>query len=140
MNLARIENLPKEIKILIWEKISLSQKIFIKKEYYLKYNSVIELLIAKNKYQSYLRDIIRCDFSFVFKKVLERKFKYWSLITKSFLYKTIHYPSYIQYIYSLCQAYNSIKCLNILNVFLSLSGFKKDWRKNISNKYYQWIF
>ena len=60
-----IDNLPYDIIEIIWENLNPLNKILLNKEYYSKYNYLIDKHIV-NKYESYIRDIIINDYSFVF--------------------------------------------------------------------------
>ncbi len=56
-----IPYLPDEIIYIIYCKIKPSQLIFLNKENYYKYNHLVDTLIIKGRYDSYIRDIIRND-------------------------------------------------------------------------------
>ena len=59
-----INFLPDDILFIVWGHIEPINKIFLNKTTYIKYNYLIDKLISN--YESYLRDIIRNDYNFVF--------------------------------------------------------------------------
>lgn len=117
-----INGLPNELLNIIWSYISPTQKIFLNKTYYNKYNHLIDKLV-KN-YQSYIRDIIRVDYQFVFNYILLRNFDKWYKINNYHYGNTI-YPTYINFIYNYAKNNNSTKCINLINLNLEISKLKK---------------
>jgi hypothetical protein len=138
MLFALMENLPDDIIALIWGHFNASNKIFLNKEYYSKYNNLIDKLIPR-RYESYIRDIIRNDCSFVFKNLLDRKFIKWILM-HNYKYNDVIYTDYIHFILYYSSLNKSHKCNNILNLELRLLGLKKDWRTNSRIKNNRWSY
>ena len=132
-----IQYLPDEIINIIFCKLNPSQLIFLNKEYYNKLSHLVDTLISKGRYDSYIRDIIRNDYDFIFKNVLSRKFNNW-IIIKNYRYNKIIYPDFLHYLLSYSENNNSHKCKFLINLQLQLSGLKKDWRKNNRIKYNRW--
>ena len=113
-----IQYLPNDILLIIWQKISPYNKIFINKENYIIYNYLIDN--AVKRYESYIRDIIRNDCSYIFNFILKRQFNSFNQI-KNYRYYNTNYSNYIYFILYYCQINNSHKCLNLLNLHLDLS-------------------
>jgi hypothetical protein len=126
--------LPDDVVILIWNKLHITQKIFINKEYYLKYYYLIDSIINKGRYDSYIRDIIKNDYIFVFKNIIQNKFKLWSQKI-NYKYKNIIYYDFIEFIIFYSNKNNSHKCHNLI---MLQSGFKKKQRKNNKITYNKW--
>ena len=139
MSLKLMNILPDEIIDIIFSLMTPMSKIFLNKTYYIKYNCFIDLIIRRERYYSYVRDIIRNDDHFVFRMVVQRKFYYWLSIT-NYLYKNITYYNYILFLIYYSNKYNAHKCNNIINIQLNLSGLKKKWCKNNKIKYNKWSF
>ena len=133
-----IKNLPDDILILIWDNLNPYNKIFLNKEYYLKYNNYIDKLIT-GRYESYIRDIIRKDYSFIFKSLLDRNFIKWILM-HNYKYEDVIYKDYIHFILYYSSINTSHNCNNIINLELKLLGLKKDWRTNSRIKSIKWNY
>lgn len=69
-----IDLLPNEILDIIFEKLVPSEKIFLNKKNYYKYHYIIKNKIQPRLYESYLRDIIRFNYVFVFKEIIKENF------------------------------------------------------------------
>ena len=140
MLLEYILYLPDEIVTIIWSYVCNENKIFINKEYYLKYNYLIDNIIdygSYGRYESYIRDIIRLDFIFVFTQILERKYTFFLRI-RNYKYNNVIYSNFLMFLLYFCNKNNAQKCSNLINLQLSLSGLKKERRKNNRLKYNKW--
>ena len=133
-----IQYLPDDIIAIIWKHLSKFNKIFLNKNNYIKYNHLIDILIINGRYESYVRNIIRNDYSFVFDQIFKRKYKYWLQI-KKYQYTDTIYKNYILFLLYYSNINNSQKCYDIINLQLNLMGFKKDWCKNTRIKNNKWI-
>ena len=132
-----IQYLPDEILNIIWNYLNPIHKIFINKDYYNKFNYLIDNLISKGRYESYIRDVVRNDSNFIFKNILNRQFNNWLQIS-DYKYNNIIYSNYILFLLFFSNKNNSNKCNNQINLQLQLSGLKKNWYKNNRIKYNQW--
>ena len=139
MYLKLMNFLPDEIINIIFNFMSPISKIFLNKTYYIKYNCFIDLIITKERYDSYIRNILRNDDHFVFNMLVQRKFGYW-LSRTNYLYKNTTYYNYVLFLIYYSNKYNSHKCNNIINIQLNLSELKKKECKNNKIKYNKWSF
>ena len=130
-----ITYLPDDIIKIIWYKILPKYKIFINKENYIKFNYLIDQNITNH--DSYIRDIIRNDSSYVFYYILQRCFNNW-LQMYNYKYKGVIYTNYINFILFYMQQNNSSKCNNLINLQLNLCELKKKLYKNNRIKYNKW--
>ena len=128
-----INFLPDEIIKFIFNMISHRQLVFLNKNYYLKYSNILPFYI--NNYSSYLRDIIRNDYIFVFKNILNNNFKYITSKNKV-IFKSFCFNNYLQLIYHYIKYYNANKCFSYLNS--NFTSFKKEWLKNNPYKNNRW--
>jgi len=126
--------LPNDILELIWNYINPKYKIFLNKYFYNKYNYLIGNL-ANNK--SYIRDIIRLDYGFVFEKILSTKFKEWISIN-NYHYGNIIYPNYLDFILNFARDNNSKKCIYLINLNIGISKLKRLNCKDYRIKKRQW--
>jgi hypothetical protein len=129
-----IYNLPNEILDLIFTYLSFNKKIFLNKKYYEKNN---RLNYIKN-YKSFIRDIIRNDYVFVFKFKLIDNMNLW-INELNYEYKNVIYHNYIIFILFYCSKYSSNKCKNLILNKLNELGLKKISLKNNKIKYNKWI-
>ena len=65
------------------------------------------------KLDTFLRNIIRLDYPFVFEYYLVNKYKKWRKITR-WIYKNMIFHNYVEYSRYLCIIYESSKCKKIL--------------------------
>jgi hypothetical protein len=136
MLLNYISYLPDDIITIIWDQINPSYKIFINKQNYIQFNNLIDKRITR--YESYIKDIIRLDYSYVFKYLLTRNLTTFLKIT-NYKYSNITYVTYIHFIHDFCKINKSYKCYEILNLQLDLSKLKKKHSKLNKIKDFQWI-
>ena len=129
MNLDLILILPNEIVNIIFNYISSRQKIFLNHNFYWQYNNLIDQIINRANYDSYIRDIIRNECIFVFTKILNRKFSHW-IRNSNYRFGNVTYPNYVFYLMYYANKHNSYKINNILNQQFVLSGLKKKWIKS----------
>jgi len=132
-----IQYLPDEIITIIWNNINPVYKIFLNKENYYKFNYLISTLIIKGRYESYIRDIIRNDYIFIFKNILQDKLYLW-IQPYDYKYKNIVYNNYVEFLLFYSNKNNSYKCYTLIKTQLELSGFKKKQRKNNKLTYNKW--
>lgn len=128
--------LPDEILNIIFNYINPYNKLLLNKFFYNKYNYLIFKIIPERRYESYVRDIIRNDYNFIFKNILNNYFDNWCKI-KYYNYKNIIYNTYINFLIFYSNKYNSNKCLNEINY--KITGIKKTLLKNNKTKYNKWI-
>lgn len=133
-----LDKLPDDIKEFhILPHLKDEVKVWLKKDYYLKYHSVIKTMIPTMMYNSYVRDIIRHDCSFVFNKVVEENFERW-LNIKKYKYEDIYYLDYVKFVNEYCIKNNANKCKIILNDKIEKAQLSKKWHKNKGNKNIRW--
>ena len=127
--------LPDDIIKIIWEKTAAKYKIFINKENYIRFNSLIDENIYN--YDSYTRDIIRNDYAYVFYYMIQRYFDGW-LHLCNYRYDGVMYTNYIHFLLFYSDQNNSSKCKNLINLQFNLSRLKKKLYKNNRIKYNKW--
>ena len=132
-----ISYLPDEIIAIIWSFLNIRNKIFINKENYLKYNNQIDKYIIHRRYESYVRDIVRHDASFVFKYILQKNLTSF-LKVENYRYNNVIYKNFLLFLLAFSNKNNSQRCNNVINLQLSLSGLNKKWYKNNRIKYNKW--
>uniref|UniRef100_A0A6C0AWX7 Uncharacterized protein n=1 Tax=viral metagenome TaxID=1070528 RepID=A0A6C0AWX7_9ZZZZ len=133
-----IQYLPYEIISIIWNKLSKFQKVFVNKENYLKFNNLIDKMIIRGRYESYIRDIIRNDYKFIFENIFHRRYNDWLYRRYDYKYDNKIYSNYIDFLLFYTNKNNSRKCYNFINLQLQLSELKKKGRKNNRLIYNKW--
>tara|TARA_Y100000385_G_C12780543_1_gene503319 strand:- start:94 stop:519 length:426 start_codon:yes stop_codon:yes gene_type:complete len=124
------------IKEHIFPKLSPVILVWLTKENYIKYHYVIKDIIQKNRLESYIRDIIRNDYSFVFNYLLDEQFNKW-LNMKKYTYKCYIFENYIRFLMQFCIDNNSNKCLMLIQNKGS-NNFKEKWSKKVKIKDCRW--
>lgn len=130
--LENIYFLPQELKDIIFGYVDNKEKIFVTKEYYIKYHN----LLIIPKYNSYLRFNIRHDNNFVINRLIQENLNSW-IKFKNIKYKNTIYASYLQYILALCIDYSSMRCKKTIEEFYK-SGLGKKRPKNNRIKNIKW--
>jgi len=131
-----IERLPNDILEIIFYYLNIRQKIFLNKKFYIKYNEYIDQYIIN--YNSYIRDIIRFDCSFVFEYIIYRNYNKWLKIN-NYNYRNIIYYNYIFFLSDFSDKNKATKCYNLLNLHLAISKLKKLNCKDYRIKHKEWI-
>ena len=91
----------------------ISSNLYMCKRFNFINNNIIYLKLNKSKYESYVRFIIRNDYSFLFKKLLHYKESTIHMQSK-IAYKNINYKSEYELIKHHINAYESSKCKKII--------------------------
>jgi hypothetical protein len=128
-----IKKLPNDLVDYIKSYINPIVLLFLNKKYYDKYHSYIRLYVlnVKNQYDNYVRDIIRRDNFFVFKRILVESSNRW-LNYKDYCYKEKIYTNYLYFLRDYCSTNESNNCKNILDTHLFETGLcKNQHKKNI---------
>lgn len=124
------------VEFYIWPHIPIMTKVWLNKEYYIKYHSHIKKHI--NLLTNYIRDIIRVDYSFVFNQLINENLNIWLKPNNNFIYNNITFKDYLNYIHYLINKHNSNKCKAILFTELKNCGLEKKWHKYNTRKNIQW--
>ena len=134
-----IDLLPDEILDIIFQKLQPSEKIFLNKKNYYTYHYIVKNKIQPTLYESYLRDIIRFDYVFLFKEIIKEKFQYWIIYNKSIKYQNFIFTTYFSYINFLVNKYNSIKIKEQIIINLIKNNCVNKWEDKPKNlKRNQW--
>jgi len=131
----KINDLPNEIKDIIFEYIPNYRLIFINKFYYNSYHNLLIPFIQN--YESFVRDMIRRDNFFVFKKVIEENIHRW-LKKKIYIYKNMIFNNHIYFIIYYCVENNSENCRKLLQDFLIKHDLCRNLHKKKVIKYIKW--
>jgi hypothetical protein len=127
--------LPDDVINYIKEFIRIKDIVFVNKTYYNLYHSIIKSNIVN--YETYIRDTIRRDNVFVFKKIVTENYKKW-LETKNYIYKNLIYKTYCYFVINYCIENESTNCRNYINLFLKELGLCKNQHKKNFVKYIRW--
>jgi len=101
----------------------------INKLYYNNYHNIISKnIINKKKIENFNRLIIRKDYYFIFKYLLEENGKKW-ISMKKYYYKNIIYSNYLMFIFNYSIENNSNKIKNILIDYFEKIGLSKNLHK-----------
>ena len=103
-------------------------KMLLNKEYYKKYHYLVKQMIPIKYYESYLRDMIRNDFNFVFSYILRENIDKW-LKWHNYRYKSMIYKNFIYFMKQYCIDNEANKCSELLQQELKNKGLSK---KNIN--------
>ena len=129
----KLHVLPDDILSIILKKIVPEQLIFINREFYIRFNYLIDNMII-TRFDSYVRDMIRNHCTFVFSQLINRQYSRW-ILRQNYHYDNHIYRNYVYFLLSLCRQYNSIKCYNLLSV--KFDGSIRD--KYCKTKQRHWI-
>jgi len=129
MELIYINLLPDDLIMYIWENYIYSiNKVWTNKDNYEKYHYLIFYNIQN--YDNYIRDIIRLDYNYVAKFILNEQLQYWIKNKKRLKYQNLIFPTYINYINFLINKHDSGKIKNEIIKRLKQQKCEKIWQEN----------
>lgn len=130
-----IFRLPDDIIRVIQEYIPLHILQFTNKTSYMTYHLIKRDIIYN--YESYVREVVKRDHSFIFDQILRENLQKWNNI-KKYIYKNIIYASYIYFILYYCIENNSPKCRMVLSDYLKEHGLCQNQHKKNITKHIRW--
>ena len=140
-----LDKLPDEIiEINIKPHLKPQTLVWLNKSLYIKYHKCIEQMIDNQpserfpigKYESYVRNIIHTDSSFVMDRLLSERFIWWNRV-KNYYYKHKKYWTYIHFIFNLSIDKKASKCRKVINEY-SKKHLGNNWYKNTKSIRYKW--
>ena len=123
-----INNLPKELYLIVNSYIPAIAKIQLNKELYAKYHHLFRNGVNRLKLENYIRATVRQDNDFVFKQILQENYNKWFNI-KKYLYQDCIYANYLYFLKTYCVENQSIKCNQLITVLLFKLGLSKNQHK-----------
>ena len=127
--------LPDDIIRVIKEYIPLSILQFTNKIFYTTYHLNKTNVIYN--YESYVREVVKRDHSFIFVQIIRENIQKWNNI-KKYIYKNVIYASYIYFIWNYCIENNSQKCRMVLSDYLKQHGLCQNQHKKNIAKHIRW--
>jgi len=126
-----IDNLPKELSLIVSSYIPAIAKISLSKELYAKYHYLFKGCINRKQLENYIRMIVRQDHDYVFNQLLQENYNKWFNI-KKYLYQDCIYANYIYFLKTYCVENQSTKCKELINSLIQELGLSKnEHKKNI---------
>jgi hypothetical protein len=117
-DLEKINKLPEDILREINQFIPKEYFINTNKQNFTDYHYVIKpLLLKKNLFESYVRDMVRRDNDFIFKCILHENYDKWILI-KKYNDDYVVYADYVSFLINYCIIHNSNRCRIILTNYI----------------------
>ena len=128
--LQRIQRLPDVLIDIIQTYLPLDTIVWITRKNYL--NNHKYLIINKNMFDNYTRDMIRNDRWFILEQILEENYNKWlkPKYKYKYKYKNVIYHNYIDFLTAFCIENHSTNCKNIISIFLEEHGISKNQHKN----------
>lgn len=123
-----INNLPKELYLIVNSYIPAIAKIQLNKELYAKYHHLFKHYINHKQLENYIRTIVRQDHDFIFNQLLQENYNRWFNI-KKYLYRDCIYANYIYFLKTYCVENQSTKCKEIINILIQELGLSKNQHK-----------
>ena len=117
-------DLPVEILDIVWEHVSPTVKYRCNRGLYSKYHKDFVKTIPARAYHSYVRDMVRNDYSFVVRHLLYEEYSRWGKITM-YNYGGFVYDKYETFLRALCKTYQAGRTLAILDASTELVGPKR---------------
>lgn len=115
--LKKLNQLPNDLKNLIFNFIPTIKLVGLNHYYYNKYHYMISMKIFSGEYSRYIHDLIRNDNSLAFQQILkEMRNIYENEFTerKRYVYKRKIFKTLYDYLLFLCKNYESNNCKNLL--------------------------
>ena len=131
----KIKNLPNDIINVIFEFIPHHKLVFVNSLYYNQYHSLLRPYIQL--FDNYIRDIIRRDNEFVFKKIINENIHKW-IKYKQYSYKNMIFNNYVYFVIHYCIENDSENCRKLLIDYLVKHDLCKNLHKKKVVKYIKW--
>jgi len=132
MLLSRIAKLPDEMIDIIKSYIPITTLRLLDKSNYELHHKYIRQSIPYNLYETYVRSMVRKDYDYVFRNILDENFDRWLKI-KKYQYQDTIFLNYLYFLKCYCIENQSMNCKNVIDKYLELSGLDKNQhKKNIS--------
>lgn len=117
-DLQKINTLPEDMVREIIGFIPKSVFVSTNKKNLAEYHHTIKpLLMKKNVYESYVRDMIRRDNDFIFYYIVKENYERWKSI-KGYIDEYTVYPNYAVFLMNFCFVVNSDKCRQVLHNYI----------------------
>ena len=127
--------LPEELVKEIYNYISLDNKYLLNKDFYeKKINKNIDILSSIK----YVKKIIRFDYDFIFRFVLNRNIVNWSTVPWKIKYKDYKFSNILDLISHICIESKSTRCRNLLIQNIKKKGNSKKKFKKIRRRNNRW--
>ena len=134
--LQNVSKLPDELKTFVSSFISKKVKMFLNKTLYLENHQFIKDYISCSRFESYVRDIVRKDHSFVFNNLLVHNIEKW-IKWKSYMFGDCVYYNYLVFLIFYCIDNSSTKCRELIQQKVKELGLSKNQHKKNLIKYIQ---
>lgn len=137
MNVVKnICDLPDDIIREIFDYIPRQKVVFINSSYYNLYHYLIKNDIQL--FESYIRDMIRSDYYFVFKQLIRENIEIW-IRNRQYRYKNMVFSNYIYFVLHFCIENKSERCRTILVEEFAKRDLCRNLHKKNVIKYIKWI-
>lgn len=117
-----------DIMTIIYKYLSPEIKVWLNRKNYIKNHKCVKSLIDTKLYDSYVRDMVRNDYSFVLEQLIKENFRKWHN-WKKYNYNGDIYKTYLVFIRNYANDNNSYKCLRLIDEYAENNGFSKNWFK-----------
>ena len=134
--LQNVCKLPDELKTFVSSFITRKVKMFLNKGLYLENHQFIRDYISRCRFESYIRDVIRKDHSFVFNNLLVHNIDKW-IKWKRYLFRDCVYLNYLVFLNFYCIDNSSTKCRELIQQKIEELGLSKNQHKKNLIKYIQ---
>lgn len=110
-----------------------STLVWLNASNYDKYNYVIKDLIAEDRFEDYIRDMVRHDNSFVLEHIVRENIERWVKL-KRWRYKNMIFSDYLHFIYNYSIETESHKSRKLIDT-IATEVFGKKWHKKNGIRY-----
>jgi hypothetical protein len=118
--LQNINNLPEDMVREINSYIPKHYFVYTNKTNLNDYHETIKpIIMRKNLFETYVRDMIKRDNDFIFSYILHENYNKWIFI-KNYMDDFTLYPSYLSFLMNFCIIHNADKCRIILKNYIDL--------------------
>ena len=132
----QIRDLPDDVINVIFEFIPYNNLICVNSSYYNLYHYLIKNDIQL--FESYIRDMIRSDYYFVFKQLIRENIEIW-IRNRQYRYKNMVFSNYIYFVLHFCIENKSERCRTILVEEFAKRDLCRNLHKKNVIKYIKWI-
>ena len=133
-----IENLNADVLEIIKGYLPATTLVWLNKTYYNTHNHLIKDMIDKQRFEDYIRAMVRENNTFVVKHIIRENIFRWAKLTR-WRYKNVIYFDYIHFIFNYAIENNAHNCRDLINLIatelLGEKWHKKNGIRYIRNKW-----
>lgn len=113
---------------MIYDKLPVETTVWLTKENYCKNHKIVRKMIEPEFYESYILDIVKQDYAFVFSEIIKERFDNFHK-WKGYYFNETRHHSFLTFLRHFATTNNSPKCVEVIDIRAIEKGFSPNWYK-----------